>query len=162
MDASKFDKMYDLEGLKEDVEEAEKNGNNGEYPEIPDGDYEVSVDELELTESKKGLPMIKIWYTIVEGKYENQKLFQYQLVDTGKKLNIAMNFLKGFKSPSITRFVSYSNLAKELENALANFKAQGIEFLLNKKTNKKGFTVYKIEEVYDPKFEAIDDEEIPF
>lgn len=64
IDYSKFDKQVDVEGLKKDVKEAQENGGSGDYKEVPFGDYEVSVDKMELSESKKGDPMVSIWFKI--------------------------------------------------------------------------------------------------
>ncbi|MBG9863102.1 hypothetical protein ABD99_00005, partial [Bacillus cereus] len=62
----KFDKKIDLEALAADVKEVEENG-GGDFEPLPDGQYEVAVEKLELTESKKGDPMLTIWFKIVEG-----------------------------------------------------------------------------------------------
>src|SRR5690606_35160990 len=74
-DWEKFDKQVDLEALKEDVEEVEKNGGTGDFEPVPDGEYEVEVEKMELIESKKGDPMLSIWFKIIDGDYENQRIF---------------------------------------------------------------------------------------
>ena len=53
-----FDKKVDLEGMKKDVQEAEKNGASGDYPEIPKGKYEVKFDNIEVKPTKDGRPML--------------------------------------------------------------------------------------------------------
>lgn len=47
----------------------------GEYPEIPDGDYRVNIDKVDLKQSTKGTDYINITVTIVDGDYTNQKMF---------------------------------------------------------------------------------------
>lgn len=74
MDWSKFDKKVDLDGLEEDLKEVEENG-GGDYPEIPNGAYEVQVQKLELKESSKGDPMLSVWFEILEGEYKGQLIF---------------------------------------------------------------------------------------
>ena len=73
-DYSKFDKLVDIEGLKKDVAEAKENG-RGEYKEVPKGTYEVKIDKMELVESKKGDPMVSIWFKILSGEYKNSLIF---------------------------------------------------------------------------------------
>ncbi|MEB9098410.1 DUF669 domain-containing protein, partial [Bacillus cereus] len=40
------------------MHEVEENGGGGDFEPLPDGQYEVAVENLELTESKKGDPML--------------------------------------------------------------------------------------------------------
>ena len=47
----KFDKMVDVEGLKQDAKDAAEN--KMEFKEVPEGRYEVKIDKMELTESKR-------------------------------------------------------------------------------------------------------------
>lgn len=42
---SKWDKEIDTEGLQKDVEEAAANGGQGNYKEVPHGNYEVAVQD---------------------------------------------------------------------------------------------------------------------
>ncbi|MDW0084909.1 DUF669 domain-containing protein [Clostridioides difficile] len=55
MDFSKFDKAIDVKGLKEDIKEASEN--SGKFKDVPHGTYEVEINKMELSESKKGDPM---------------------------------------------------------------------------------------------------------
>ena len=47
----KWDKEIDTEGLANDVKEAATN-NTGEFKEVPHGDYEVGVQQMEAFGSK--------------------------------------------------------------------------------------------------------------
>ena len=62
-----FDKAFDTEALAKDVEEAAENGGRCD---VPHDTYEISVQKLELTKSKKGDPMVTCWMKIVEGEYK--------------------------------------------------------------------------------------------
>ena len=42
----KWDKNVDTEGLQKDIAEAEANGGQGDYREVPVGTYEVKIDSL--------------------------------------------------------------------------------------------------------------------
>ena len=148
IDFSKYDKQTDLEGLKEDTQKAIENG--GEFEEVPPGTYEVAVSELELTMSKKDKPMVKIWYTILDGEYENNKIFQYQLVDTGQKLAIIKPLLEKLTEGEIEvtfeSFAQYANLIEEIKDFIEN---NSLEYSLEYGENKKGFKTYRILEVFE-------------
>ena len=48
----KWNKSFDVEGLKKDIEEADKGQQNGgDYREVPVGTYECKIEKLELKES---------------------------------------------------------------------------------------------------------------
>lgn len=148
IDFSKYDKQTDLEGLKEDTQKAIENG--GEFEEVPSGTYEVSISELELTMSKSDKPMIKIWYTILDGEYENNKIFQYQLVDTGQKLAIIKPLLEKLTEGEIDvtfeSFAQYANLIEEIKDFIEN---NSLEYSLEYGENKKSFKTYRILEVFE-------------
>lgn len=148
IDFSKYDREVDLEGLKEDTQMAIENG--GEFEEVPPGTYEVAISELELTMSKKDKPMVKIWYTILSGDYEKNKIFQYQLVDTGQKLAIIKPLLEmlsdGEIEVSFESFAQYANLIDEIKEFVNNNR---LEYSLQYGENKNGFKTFKILEVFE-------------
>lgn len=91
-DFSKFDNEMDLAGLMEDIENAAKDGGNGDFKEVPLGDYEVSIDKLELGVSKKGSPMLICWFKILNGEYKNSRLFMNQVMTSGNGIHHANEF----------------------------------------------------------------------
>lgn len=148
IDFSKYDKQTDLKGLKEDTQKAIENG--GEFEEVPSGTYEVSISELELTMSKSDKPMVKIWYTILDGEFENNKIFQYQLVDTGQKLAIIKPLLEKLTDGEIDvifdSYSQYANLINEIKDFVED---NSLEYSLEYSENKKGFKTYRILEVFE-------------
>ena len=62
----KFNKMYDVEALREELNEMKNK--KGEFKEIPDGQYEVSIKKMALAESSTGKPMLKVDMVIVAGE----------------------------------------------------------------------------------------------
>ena len=60
---ARFDKEFDLNGLKEDLKNV--GTGDGHYREVPYGTYEVKIEKLELVESKTGKPMVTSWMRIV-------------------------------------------------------------------------------------------------
>ena len=88
----KWNESTDLKGLQNDIKDAQEN--KREYDEIPHGEYEVKVDKMELKASKKGDPMVSIWFTILEGKYKKSKLFLNQVITQGFQIHIVNELLK--------------------------------------------------------------------
>lgn len=147
----KWDKEIDTEGLAKDVKEAAENG-TGEYKEVPHGDYEVAVQQMELKASKKGDPMVSIWFKIVsEGEYKGCMIFFNQVITQGFQVHIVNEMLRTMVSEMedapVIEFVSYkqySNLIMDIfEEINENF-----EYALSYKKGKKDFSTYEITEVF--------------
>ncbi|MBE6066138.1 MAG: DUF669 domain-containing protein [Clostridium lundense] len=142
----KFDKAIDVEGLKKDVESA-KDGNM-EFKEVPVGQYEVRVTKMELTESKKGSPMLTIWFKILAGEYEGSLIFYNQVLSTGFGIHNANEMMKSFETNvdvKFENFKQYNDVILDVHEA-----AEGkLEFALDYSKNNKGFNVYKITDVYE-------------
>lgn len=69
MDFGKFNAQIDKEQMKKDYEEALQNGGSGDFPELPDGIYECTVENIEIgatgAKSKNpGSPMLKIQFRV--------------------------------------------------------------------------------------------------
>lgn len=148
IDFSKFDKNVDLEGLKNDVEEAENN-EGGNYKEVPHGDYEVSIKKMELGQSKKGEPMFICWFKILEGEFKNSMLFMNQVVTQGFQISIVKHFLQdltdGLDVDVI--FESYSQF-NDLILDIAEKLEDEREFLIEY-GERKGYSTFKVNEVYN-------------
>ena len=92
----KWNQSVDLTGLKNDIAEAKSNG-GGDYEKVPHGEYEVKLEKLELKPTKKdGSPMVSAWFTILNGKYKNFKLFMNQVITQGFQIHICNQFLNTF------------------------------------------------------------------
>ena len=77
----KWDKEVDVEGLAKDVAEAAENGGQTTYKEVPHGEYEVAIQQMELKPSSKGDPMVSIWFKIVsDGEYKGSIIFMNQVI----------------------------------------------------------------------------------
>ena len=142
----KFDKAVDTEGLAKDVKEAAENG--GEYVEVPHGDYEGSVQKLELTASKKGDPMVTIWFKVLTGEYEGSLIFMNQVVTKGFQIHIVNELLRSMDTGIDIEFVTYrqyGNLLMDVAEAIDG----NLEFALAYKEGKKGFSTYEITEVFE-------------
>ena len=82
----RFNSMFDLQGLKADVEAASSN---------------VSKIELGQTGEKSktpGMPMLKVWFDIIAGDFKGQKIFLNQILTTGFGIHKANQILKDMES----------------------------------------------------------------
>lgn len=147
VDFTKFDKMMDLDGLKKDVAEAEENGGNGEYKEVPHGTYEVSIDKMELTESKSHKPMVSIWFKILAGEFKNSRLFFNQVIEQGLQISIVKKFLKSLDTDLEIDFESYSQFAQLLMDVNEAIDGK-LEYEVKYEDNK-GFAKYTITDVFE-------------
>lgn len=113
MDFSKFDQQINEEQLKKDIEEAEKNGGTGDYPEIPAGTYIGKFDKLEIGATKDGRPMLKAQFRITEGEFNNHCVFMNRvLFGTKNDANMiasAVGFLKTLEPSDEVGPVTFEN-----------------------------------------------------
>lgn len=145
----KWNKEIDVEGLQKDVEEADRNGGQVEYKEVPVGDYEVKINKMELKKSKNGDPMVSIWFKIIAGEFENNMLFMNQVITQGFQISIMNRFLKSLEAVDDDA-VEFENYRQFNDLLLDIFEAvENLEFNLSYTKNKKGYPQYKINEVYD-------------
>lgn len=142
----KFNAMFDVEGLKKDTEQAASS--DGEFVEVPKGEYEVKVTKLEIGETGEksktpGMPMAKVWYEILTGDYKGQKIFQNQMLTTGFGLHKMNELLEKFEtgiSVTFENFNQYADLFKQIFDAIDG-KA---EYQLSYGENNKGYSTYTI------------------
>ena len=147
----KFNSMFDVDGLKSDIEQAASS--TGDFVDIPHGDYEVKVVKIELGETGEksktpGMPMAKVWYEIVAGDYKGQKIFQNQMLTTGfgiHKMNELLNSLETGIPVVFENFTQYADLFKQIFDAVDG-KA---EFALAYGINNKGYATYTITQRFE-------------
>lgn len=155
-DWGKFDKQVDLEALAADVEEVEKNGGSGNFPEITDGQYEVTVDKMELGQSKKGDPMLKIQFKILDGEFEGQRIFyngvmQPQNSDAfGYQVHRNNDMLRALwdcekDDVKFNGFGDYADLVLDIHEEIDG----QFEYLIEKGTDKKGYSTLEIVEIFE-------------
>ena len=142
----KFDKSIDTEGLKKDVVAAADG--KSDFAEVKEGKYEVKVILMELTESKKGSPMLTMRFQILEGEFKGSLIFYNQVLSTGYGIHNANQMLGSLGSAAEAKFETFKqyndlilNIFGEVENLL--------EYALDYSKNAKGFNVYKITEIFE-------------
>ena len=147
-DFSKFDKMVDLNGLKGEIGEIAKNGGTGTAREVPHGQYEVKVEKMELRESKKGDPMVTIWFRILSGEYKRSMIFLNQVITRGFQIDIVNQLLTAMDSGLTIEFESYSQYGQLLMDVMEAIDGK-LEYALDYVENNKGYSTFRITEVFD-------------
>ena len=143
---AKFDKQFDVKGLKEDLKSVSTN--TADYKEVPFGTYEVAIEKLELVESKSGKPMVSCWMRVLEGEYKNSMLFMNQVIHAAFGLHMANEFLRSLGTAlevTFDNFSQYHNLLLNIHEAIdGNF-----EYAVEYGETSKGFSTFKITDVFE-------------
>ena len=142
----KFNNMFDVNGLKQDIQSAASN--SGDFVEVPKGDYEVKVVKIDLGETGEksknpGMPMAKVWFEVLAGDYKGQKIFMNQMLTSAfgfHKMNEFLNSLETGIPVMFENFVQYADLFKQIFVAVDG-KA---EYQLSYGENNKGYATYTI------------------
>lgn len=143
----KWNKSIDAKGLAKDVEEIEKNG-GGQYKEVPYGTYEVKVEKMELKESKKGDPMLSIWFKIIKGTNKDSIIFYNQVISTGFQIHFANEMLRSLESDVDVVFTGdYGEYNEMVLDICENVKS--LEYALDYGEDKKGYKTYTIQDVFE-------------
>ena len=150
---AKWDNSFDTAGLQEDIQKAAENNGGGDYPEVPHGTYEVSVEKMELKATKtKGEPMVSIWFKIVSsGEFKGSMIFCNQVITKGFQIHIVNELLRAMvaecaDAPVIEfkTFAQYGELLMDVHEAIA----EQFEFALDYSQTKKGYDTFKITDVF--------------
>lgn len=149
----KWDKAIDTEGLVKDIAEAAENGGQGNYKEVPHGDYEVAIQQMELKASKKGDPMVSIWFKVVSGEYKGSIIFYNQVITQGFQIHNCNEMLRKIASEmkekpviEFRTYKQYGELLMDIFEAVEDNYEYGLHYTANKKN--KQFSDFKVTEVY--------------
>ena len=142
----KFNSMFDIDGLKHDIESAATSG--GDFKEVPKGDYEVKVVKIELGQTGEksktpGMPMAKVWFEVIAGEYKGQKIFMNQMLTSAFGFHKMNEFLASLETGVhivFENFGQYADLFAQVFDAVDG-KA---EYQLSYGENVKGYSTYTI------------------
>ena len=142
----KFNSMFDIEGLKEDIASAATA--NTEFKEVPKGDYEVKVVKIELGQTGEksktpGMPMAKVWFEVLTGEYKGQKIFMNQMLTSGFGIHKMNEFLTSLETGVTVLFENFSQYADLFAQIFAEVDGKA-EYQLNYGENNKGYSTYTI------------------
>lgn len=150
VDFGKFDKTVDLTGLQKDIDAA---ADQGDFPTIPKGKYEVKVASLELKLTKKepARPMVAVQFKILSGEYKGQNIF-FNRVIYGTKNDASMikgvlTFLTKLEAPGVTiSFDGYDQFAQlllDVHEAIDGVQEYAIDY------DPDAFNSVTITEIFD-------------
>ena len=146
---AKWDEVIDTEGLQKDVADAAQN-NSGNYEDVPHGTYEVAVKQMELKASKKGDPMVSIWFKVVDGPHKNGIIFFNQVITQGFQIHIVNELLRKMMSEATNapeiEFKSYKQYGNLILDVFEF--TDGFEYGLKYTKGKNDFSNYEITEVF--------------
>lgn len=138
----KFDKEIDKD-IQKQIEDAE----NSEYKEVPLGDYEVKVDNMELKISKSGNPMVSIWFRIVAGDYNNNLLFMNQVINQPFQIGLANKILRALDPNKNIEFETYSQYANLIMDIYEEIDGK-FEYAI-RYGEKKGFSTFEVLDIFE-------------
>lgn len=138
----KFDREIDKD-IQQKIAEAE----NSEYVEVPLGDYEVKVDNMELKISKNGNPMVSIWFRIVAGDFEKNLLFMNQVINQPFQIGLANKILRALDPNKEVEFESYTQYANLILDIFEDIDGK-YEYAL-KYGEKKGFSTFEVLDIFE-------------
>lgn len=140
-----FDKAINTEELANDVNNAADNN----FKTVEHGDYEVSVEKMELIASKAGDPMVTIWFRVLsDGEFKGSMIFFNQVITRGFQIHIVNELLRGMDSGLDVEFKTYKqygNLIMDIHEAING----RLEYALKYAEGKKGFSTFEITDVFE-------------
>jgi hypothetical protein len=157
----------DMESIQKDIQDAASNNGGNKYKEVPHGTYDVSIEKMELVESKTSKkPMVSVWMKIVsDGEFKDSLIFMNQVIDLtsefrGLQVHSTNEFLRSliqkcFEPPVVEfkSFVQYADLLMDIHEMIAD----SFEYALEYGVTKKGYDTFKIREVYE-----LESDDLPF
>ena len=152
MNFEAFDKKVDLEGLKNDVKEAEKNQPDGDYPEIPKGKYEVKFKNIEVIMTKKEpkRPMLAVEAVILEGDFKKSHIFMNRVIygtkNDANMISSAVGWLKNLGTNLDIAFEGYSKFADLVMDVMEAVDGK-FEYLVE--YDPSAFNTISIKEVFE-------------
>lgn len=143
----KWNKTIDIGGLHKDLEEASKN-TGGNYVDVPVGTYEVKLIKGEVSPTKNDDPKVSLWFEVLAGEYEGQKIFFNQVITQGFQIHIVDEFLKSMDSGVDVQFVDYAQYNDMIMDVVEACNGK-LEFALEYGVNNKGYKTFKITEIFE-------------
>jgi hypothetical protein len=150
---AEFDKKIDLKGLSDDIKTAEENGGNGEFKDVPTGEYECEINKMEIKKSSTKKPMFSCWMKILKGDYKGQMMFMNQIIEQGFQIHIVNQFLRDL-APDFDDEIEFTaeggyTAYNDLIMDVFEYVTKNYEYAIKKSKNNKGYDVYYVNSVFD-------------
>mgnify|MGYP003300656451 CR=1 FL=1 len=114
MDFSKFDTLINQDELAKQLEEAKNNPQQTDK-EVPEGNYTVKIEKMELGATKDGRPMFKVQCRILEGEFKKWCLFMNRVIygtkNDANMINSVIGWLEKLEPCVNVEFKNYSQFA---------------------------------------------------
>lgn len=116
VDFSKFDQKVDLQELQKEVQDAPESN----FADVPDGDYEVSFDSMEIKETKAGDKlMFAVRCSILDGDQKGRKIFFNRVISgnsspewtDGMAIKSVCTWLDKLETNTVPEFFNYGDFA---------------------------------------------------
>lgn len=116
VDFSAFDAKVNVEELQREVNEA----SDTQYEDVPDGQYEVSFDKMEIKETKaKDKLMFAVQCNILDGDQKGRKIFFNRVITgntsqkwtDGMAIKSVITWLNKLETDTVPEFVNYADFA---------------------------------------------------
>ena len=108
---------------------------------------------MELKASKKGDPMVSIWFKVVSGEYKGSIIFYNQVITQGFQIHNCNEMLRKIASEmkekpviEFRTYKQYGELLMDIFEAVEDNYEYGLHYTANKKN--KQFSDFKVTEVY--------------
>lgn len=147
-DWSEFDKKIDIDDLRK---LANKSNENAEFKKMDCGEYSVEISSLILCKSKSGSQMVKGRFKIVNGDFEGNCIYMYQVVQHRFQIDICNSFLRSLETHVDVLFEDYEQYADVIKSVWLDVKDRNI-YRLNYGRSPSGYDTFKILEVSDAAF----------
>jgi hypothetical protein len=145
VDFSKIDEAVDLQGLQKDVEDSKNN-----FSDVPKGTYIVSIEKMEIGETKDHRPMFKMQCKIKEGEFKNRNLFMNRVIygtkNDGSMIQSVLTLLEKLQTVTVPEFTGYNAF---VDNVLDIYEEIQGKVELEVEYDADAFNSISIKEVYD-------------
>lgn len=142
---AEFDKAVDVKALAEDVKNS---ADTPVYKDVPEGEYEVKIEKLELVATKEThKPMVSGWFRVLSGDYKGQLIFMNQVIDEAFKIHLVKQFLISLDTELDIDFESYTQFGNLLMDVMEAVDGK-LEYGLKYGKNRKGYATFEITEVF--------------
>lgn len=138
IDFSKFNQQFPADQMKKQMKEAKENSGGSD---LPDGEYVVKLDKMELTQSSKGALMIKAQFRITKGDHKKQCIFVNRVLTGTKNDGFMMikanEFLESLDSGIDVIFEDweqYNDLILDIAEAI---QEDGLQYVVTLETDGK-------------------------
>ena len=150
VDFSKFDEAVNTEELQKEVEAAQ------EFADVPDGEYIVSIEKMEIKLTKAGDKlMFAVQMKIKEGEQKGRMVFFNRVVggnknsdkwNDGKAIKSVITWLEKLETETMPEFINYADFAECILDIFQEVQGS-IEVEVDYAAKK--FNPVTINEVYD-------------